>query len=213
LPVSRAIVRGVVGAPKSRATERIGAAACRTRSGTARPAAGRCGRRRARLSGSPRRARERRELAPWSLRRRHSERAWLASAPSHPGPHLWLPAHRERSQCADPPALDGTPPPAFTLETYGHLSDGDLGPAPDLQRSCDQMTKAASPVRLGSRRERFRTTATAGATRKQTIASRSERALRTSGRPRSLVAHGGRARNIPAVDALTRRAYGEPSVI
>jgi hypothetical protein len=28
----------------------------------------------------------------------------------------------------------GHHPPAFTLETYGHLIDGDLGPALDLRK-------------------------------------------------------------------------------
>jgi hypothetical protein len=43
-------------------------------------------------------------------------------------------ADRVRLEPAAPAALDGTPLSGFTLETYGHLIDGDLGPGLDLRK-------------------------------------------------------------------------------
>jgi hypothetical protein len=40
----------------------------------------------------------------------------------------------ERPQPAEGRAAIATGSPAFTLETHGHLIDGDLGPALDLRR-------------------------------------------------------------------------------
>jgi hypothetical protein len=34
--------------------------------------------------------------------------------------------------------------PAFTLETYGHLIDGDLGPAPDLRKEFRRDTRTTA---------------------------------------------------------------------
>jgi hypothetical protein len=51
---------------------------------------------------------------------------------SHPATHLRLSADRVRPERAAPPALDRPPFTRFTLETYGHLIDGDVGRALDL---------------------------------------------------------------------------------
>jgi hypothetical protein len=39
--------------------------------------------------------------------------------------------------------------PAFTLETYGHLIDGDLGPALDLRKEWHRPSESRSAQREG----------------------------------------------------------------
>jgi hypothetical protein len=136
LRVSRAIVRGVVGAPKSRHGARLVplphdlASTLRALRppGVVDDALVFPGR-----DGAP--------ADVGSLRRRvlvpASERAGLSG----------VGFHTLRHACASLPIESGLSvlrlqrwmghhSPAFTLETYGHLIDGDLGPALDLRKSC-----------------------------------------------------------------------------
>jgi integrase len=74
-----------------------------------------------------------------SLRRRvlipAAERAGLDRRRiSHAPSHVRVDAHRVGSEPAAPARWMGHHSPAFTLETYGHLIDGDLGPALDLRK-------------------------------------------------------------------------------